>query len=95
MRKPLFIQSKDTVYYNMDETEEDYGQFYILDEFNFRVETMHGKNTCECECEDEDEDEDYGKIENKSFSNLKHIYFQRTLCVITVFAALIVFMKFA
>jgi hypothetical protein len=92
MRKPLFIQQKDTVYYNMDETEEDYGQFYILDEFKFRVETMHQKNTCKCE--DEDEDEDDGEIKNKSFSNLKQIYFQRTLYAITVLAAFIIFVKF-
>jgi hypothetical protein len=88
MRKPWIIETKETIYYNMEKYEEDYGQFYFLDDLDALVETIKTNNACEDEEEDEDE------IKKNSFSAAKYIYFQRTLYAITVIAAFMVFIKF-
>jgi hypothetical protein len=88
MRKPWFIETKETIYYNMEKYEEDYGQFYFLDDYDTLVENIKTNNAPEYEDEDEDE------IKKNSFSAAKCIYFQRTLYAITVVAAFMVFIKF-
>lgn len=84
MRKPSNIVTKENIYYIMEKYEDDYGQFCVLDEYDTVVESI--KNNTVCEFEDE--------MKKKIFSNMKYIYFQRTLCAITILAAFMVFMKF-
>ena len=90
MRKPWFIETKETVYYTMEKYEDDYGQFYFLDEFDTIIESIKNNTALEEEHKDEYEDE----TKKKNFSAMKYVYFQRTLYAITILAAFIAFIKF-
>jgi len=90
MRKPLFIETKETVYYNMEKPEDDYGQFCFLDDYDALIESI--KNHTSRDYDDEEEYED--EMKKKNFSAMKYVCFQKTLYAITIFAAIMILLKF-